>query len=90
MKPTEPALVRFNGASKEQIQWGGNDDPNIVLNKGDKYEVEDIEVHSWHTKIRLAGIKGRFNDASFTYITLKDKVWDEACEEWKQRKGKAT
>jgi hypothetical protein len=59
--------VRFNGATKEQIQWGANDDPNGVLKVGEVYEIESQDVRTWHTKITLKGIQGSFNDASFTY-----------------------
>lgn len=75
--------VTFNGASIEQIRWGGNDDPNPLLEVGKTYEIEDIEVHSWHTKIRLVGIDGKFNDASFTYLDPTDK--EKAIQDWQQR-----
>jgi hypothetical protein len=60
--------VKFIGAIKAQIQWGDNDDPNLVCNTEDIYEVEYVEVHSWHTKIYLVGIKGKFNSVSFEII----------------------
>lgn len=59
--------VKYLGASEEQIRWGGNDDPRPLLTLGQVYEVEEKEVHSWHTKIRLVGIVGQFNDSSFEY-----------------------
>lgn len=70
MKPKHPRFVKFLGASKDQVRWGGNDDPNAVLRVGERYEIADIEVHSWHTKIRLVGIKGQFNDASFEDLVV--------------------
>ena len=60
--------VTFLGASKEQINWGGNDDPNKHLLVGETYEVEDVEVHSWHTKIKLVGFEGVFNSSSFDVL----------------------
>jgi hypothetical protein len=60
--------VRFDGASIEQIRWGGNDDPNLVLKVGEVYKVAGIDVHSYHTKLTLVGIDGRFNAASFTPV----------------------
>jgi|JI9StandDraft_1071089.scaffolds.fasta_scaffold07376_4 hypothetical protein len=57
--------VRFLGASTAQIAWGDNDDPNPVLTVGEVYEVEDFVVHSWHTKLWLKGVEGKFNSASF-------------------------
>lgn len=46
-------LVRFIGATDEQVKWGNNDDPRGVLTIGSIYEVSEVEVHSWHTKIQL-------------------------------------
>lgn len=57
--------VRFIGCSKEQIAWGNNDDPNPHLFVGDKYYVEHVEVHSYHTKLTLRGVAGRFNSVCF-------------------------
>lgn len=57
--------VVFIGSSKEQVNWGGNDDPSKVLVEGQAYELEDQEIHSWHTKFKLKGIDGWFNSASF-------------------------
>jgi hypothetical protein len=33
---------------------------------GDKAIIEAKEVHSWHTKLYLVGIPGKFNSVSFT------------------------
>ena len=60
--------VKFIEATIEQIRWGSNDDPNLVCEVGATYEVEKVEVHSWHTKIWLKGIPGKFNNASFEII----------------------
>lgn len=60
--------VRFLGCSQEQINWGGNDDPNPHLFVGDKYFVERVEVHSQHTKIELRGVKGKFNSVCFEVV----------------------
>ena len=57
--------VKYIGCSIEQIQWGSNDDPREVLEKGKVYLLEDREVHSWHTKYKLQGIDGWFNSACF-------------------------
>ena len=59
--------VVFDGASDAQVNWGSNDDPRPLLRIGDEYEVEQKDIHSWHTKIKLKGIDGWFNDASFSY-----------------------
>ena len=57
--------VKYIGCSKEQINWGGNDDPRTMLKVGEIYEVAKEEVHSWHTKIFLVGIEGKFNSVCF-------------------------
>lgn len=57
--------VIFIGATMDQVRWGGNNDPNEFLKKGDLVEIESVEVHSWHTKVYLKGIKGKFNSVSF-------------------------
>ena len=61
--------VVFTGASEAQIKWGGNDDPNEVCVIGQDYEVESEDVRSWHTKIKLLGVEGTFNGASFVKVT---------------------
>jgi len=60
-------VVEFLGCSKEQINWGSNDDPHM-LNKGKCYIVEAVEVHRQHTKIKLQGIEGMFNSVCFIDI----------------------
>jgi len=57
--------VIFTGASDEQVAWGSNDDPRPLLTVGEKYIIESVDVHKWHTKVTLVGIEGRFNDVSF-------------------------
>lgn len=59
--------VKFTGCSKEQERWGGNDS-TAKLTEGAEYVVSDVEVHSWHTKIRLEGIDGRFNSVCFDVV----------------------
>ena len=61
--------VKFIGSSDEQVKWGNNDDPKKILNKKEIYTIENIEVHSWHTKIYLEDIKGKFNSISFEEIS---------------------
>ena len=59
--------VKFIEASDEQVKWGGNNDPRRLLKKETIYEIAEVEVHSWHTKIYLVGIKGKFNSVSFDF-----------------------
>lgn len=58
-------VVKFLGCSKEQINWGNNDNPNSILVVGEKYTVSEVEIHSQHTKISLKDIVGRFNSVCF-------------------------
>lgn len=59
--------VVFLGCSREQINWGSNDDPNPILFVGDKYCIEKVEIHSQHTKIER-GITGKFNSVCFEKV----------------------
>ena len=58
-------FVKFIGCSKEQIAWGNNNDPNPILFVNNEYQVEKIEIHTWHTKLSLYGISGKFNSVCF-------------------------
>jgi len=57
--------LRYIGADDAQVAWGGNDDPRGVLTEGEIYEVQSMDVHSWHTKVRLVGFDGVFNSVCF-------------------------
>lgn len=48
-----------------QIQWGGHNNPVGLLKVGQEYEIEDIEVRGWNTKIFLKGFEGSFNSVWF-------------------------
>lgn len=63
LKPGD--VVEYVGASDEQVRWGGNDDPRPLLSLGAHYRVSDVEVHSWHTKVTLDRVQGRFNSVHF-------------------------
>ena len=60
--------VKYIGCDEQQIRWGGNDDPSKNLFVGDRYIIEFVEVHSWHTKLKLVGIPGKFNSVCFEVI----------------------
>ena len=62
--PQPGDMVEYLGCSKEQRNWGNNDYPYMCI-VGRKYMVEEIEVHSSHTKLRLRGIVGWFNSVCF-------------------------
>jgi hypothetical protein len=58
-------LVRYIGASDEQVNFAG-DDPRNVLIKWGYYRLKDMEVESWYTLITLSGFEElRFNSVCF-------------------------
>ena len=57
--------VTFCGCTEEQINWGNNDRPDD-LTIGKNYQIEGIEPHTWHTKLKLADIDGKFNSVCFS------------------------
>ena len=69
--------IQYTGATKEQVQWGNNTDPRNILIEGCMYELDNVEVHSYHTKIALKGVKGWFNSASFTDPEDPEDTWLE-------------
>ena len=59
-------IVYYRGdATQEQINWGSNDDPRDVLVEGQPYKIIKVDVRSWHTKLTLHQISGRFNSVHF-------------------------
>jgi len=67
---TNPAMkrndvVKYIGCSIEQIKWGNNDDPRSFLIIGREYVIEEVFVHSQHTKIKLYNKMGMFNSVCF-------------------------
>ena len=59
--------VKYLGYTKEQVAWGGNDTPYmLILDR--IYEIVDVDVHRQHTKVQLKGIIGRFNSVHFEVI----------------------
>lgn len=57
--------VTFCGCTEEQSRWGNNDEPDM-LEVGKAYEIEKVESHAWHTKLKLVDIDGKFNSVCFT------------------------
>lgn len=78
----EGMLVRFLGTTDQQVKWGNNDDPRGILTIGSIYEVSEVEVHNWHTKIQLVSSIDdnlKFNSVCFEIvdtITLTALVGD--------------
>jgi len=60
--------VKYLGSDEEQVRWGSNDNPKGVLFEGDIYYVERVEIHSWHTKLHLRGVRGKFNSVCFEKV----------------------
>ena len=63
--PEVGSLVKYMGASDEQVLWGNHDDPRPVLGLYGLYHVAEIVVHSWHTRVRLEDVEGWFNSVHF-------------------------
>lgn len=63
--------VVFCGCTEEQSRWGNNDEPDMLI-IGKSYEVEKVEPHSSHTKLKLFNIDGKFNSVCFKKL---DEDW---------------
>lgn len=68
----EGDTVVFRGETEAQRRWGGNDDGQSLLIVGRTYVVEKVETHSWHTKLHLAHVRGRFNSVCFGLVGPHD------------------
>lgn len=67
--------VRFHGISDEAASFGGCDDPRISVVAGRTYTIRRVEVHKWHTRIRLDGHPDRwFNSVGFTILPRDGEV----------------
>lgn len=60
--------LKYLGCTDEQYKWGQNDDPRETLEEGHVYDVDVVDVHSWHTRIKLIGIQGEFNSVCFEEV----------------------
>ena len=61
-------LVQYLGCSIEQVRWGNNDDPRSLLIVGRTYQIEEVNVRSQHTKVKLYNKMGMFNSVCFRVI----------------------
>ena len=69
MKQGDKVKYTEENPSKEQIAWGGHDDPTELLEAGIEYTAEKIEVRSWHTKVYLKEFPDKhFNSVWFEGI----------------------
>ena len=66
-RPEVNDKVIFNGWTKEQVRWGSNDTPYMLI-IGRTYTITDVEVHKYHTKVCIKGVDGnlKFNSVHFT------------------------
>lgn len=60
--------VVYTGCADAQVEWGANTDPRGILMENQKYYIEKVEVHSYHTKLTLRGISGKFNSVCFEKV----------------------
>jgi len=60
--------AKYTGSIEEQVRWGNNDNPAGVLIEGNVYYVERVEIHTWHTKLYLRGVYGKFNSVCFEKV----------------------
>lgn len=68
-------VVRYIGATDDQVRFGGCDDPRGLLVEGGLYGIANEEVHTWHTKYKLSGFgEKRFNSASFEFYEPSSKT----------------
>jgi hypothetical protein len=63
-------VVVFTGASDKQVQFSGGSDPRKYLIVGQKYTVDKMDIHSWHTRYYLAG----FNGIWFSSVCFREVV----------------
>lgn len=55
--------VKYVGCIDAQAKWGQSEDPRGVLIDGNIYDVDKVEVHTWHTLYHIAGHK--YNSTCF-------------------------
>lgn len=84
-----PTKMEYIGCIKEQVNWGGNDDPRDLLTVGSLYTVKKTEIHTWHTKIELEEFPGKFfNSTCFEFPNfcsdcgkaIPSRAWCEDCK----------
>ena len=65
-KPQVGDRVEFLGWCEEQVKWGNNHTPYMLV-EGRHYTISGVEVHSSHTKVSIQGVCGmmKFNSVHF-------------------------
>ena len=66
-RPEVGDTVTYNGWSKEQVRWGNNDTPYMLI-IGRQYTITAVEPHRSHTKVCIKGVDQslKFNSVHFT------------------------
>ena len=66
-RPQVGDTVTFNGWCKEQVRWGNNDTPYMLI-VGRQYTITGVEPHRSHTKVTIKGVDSsmKFNSVHFT------------------------
>ena len=72
-KPQAGDIVRFTGWTEEQVAWGNNACPHMLV-LGRYYVIESVEPHSYHTKVTIRGVDKtmKFNSVHFDFIKHDD------------------
>ena len=66
-RPEVGDTVTYNGWCKEQVAWGNNDTPYMLI-VGHQYTITGVERHRSHTKVCIKGVSEsmKFNSVHFT------------------------
>lgn len=64
-------IIQYYMPNQAAVNWGNNDDPEKTLVLNEYYEISEIEEHTWHTKLILKGIEGKFNSVHFRKTKMK-------------------
>jgi hypothetical protein len=68
-KPEVGDKVRFVGYTKEQVRWGNNSTPYmLILDRC--YTVSGVERHSSHTKVTIKGVDDSFKFNSVHFVLV--------------------
>lgn len=61
---------KYIGSSKEQVEWGNNDDPSQFCKEGDELTLLESDEHNYHTKLIFTEFPDKkFNSVSFKEVT---------------------
>jgi hypothetical protein len=65
-------IVKYNSSKQTAWNYGQGNNPEGRLLDGQEYEVERVEVHSWHTLYHLKGDIGKYNSVMFDGVLKGD------------------